>query len=106
MPRGVYLRPAKKVEQASHVKPLPFVESVLAERRKKYGKFSDHAQIAQSLKADMHVCFNWHNLSPDMREALDMIQHKIARILNGDPTYKDSWVDIEGYAHLRKVVLT
>lgn len=29
-----------------------------------------------------------------------MIQHKIARILNGDPDYVDNWVDIAGYAKL------
>lgn len=29
-----------------------------------------------------------------------MIAHKIARILNGDPDYDDSWVDIAGYATL------
>jgi hypothetical protein len=29
-----------------------------------------------------------------------MICHKIARILNGDPNYADSWVDIAGYAQL------
>ena len=34
------------------------------------------------------------------QEALDMIFHKIARILNGDPNYADSWHDIAGYATL------
>ena len=29
-----------------------------------------------------------------------MIQHKIARILNGDLRYADSWHDIAGYATL------
>ena len=29
-----------------------------------------------------------------------MIQHKIARILNGDPNWKDTWDDIAGYAKL------
>jgi len=36
----------------------------------------------------------------DMREALEMILHKIARILNGNPNYADSWQDIAGYAQL------
>ena len=35
-----------------------------------------------------------------MREALFMIAHKIGRIVNGDPWYADSWVDIAGYAKL------
>jgi hypothetical protein len=29
-----------------------------------------------------------------------MIAHKIGRIVNGDPRYADSWVDIAGYAKL------
>jgi sulfur carrier protein ThiS len=35
-----------------------------------------------------------------MLESLDMIANKIARIVNGDPYYKDSWQDIAGYAQL------
>jgi len=36
----------------------------------------------------------------DQDEALDMIAHKIGRIVNGDPDYEDSWRDIAGYATL------
>jgi hypothetical protein len=43
---------------------------------------------------------NWGDLTDDKREALEMIAHKIGRILNGDPEYKDSWHDIIGYARL------
>jgi hypothetical protein len=39
-------------------------------------------------------------MQDDQREALDMIAHKIGRILNGDPNYADSWHDLEGYARL------
>jgi hypothetical protein len=39
-------------------------------------------------------------LTPDQQEALDMIFHKIGRIVNGDPDYADSWIDIAGYATL------
>jgi hypothetical protein len=39
-------------------------------------------------------------LDDDQSEALEMIAHKIARILNGDPNYVDSWLDIAGYATL------
>jgi hypothetical protein len=35
-----------------------------------------------------------------MREALEMVAHKIGRILNGDPKYHDSWHDIIGYTKL------
>jgi hypothetical protein len=29
-----------------------------------------------------------------------MICHKLGRIVNGDPNYADSWIDIAGYAKL------
>ena len=32
--------------------------------------------------------------------ALDLICNKIARIVSGDSTYHDSWIDIAGYAKL------
>lgn len=35
-----------------------------------------------------------------MREAIHMMQHKIARIISGDPFEPDHWLDIEGYARL------
>ena len=43
---------------------------------------------------------NDNKLAADQIEALDMIFHKIGRIINGDPDYVDSWVDIAGYAKL------
>lgn len=42
----------------------------------------------------------WHSLASDQKEALEMIAHKLARIINGDPDYADSWVDIAGYSKL------
>ena len=54
----------------------------------------------------MRGVLGWETLSFDAAEALDMIQHKIARILNGDPNYIDSWTDIIGYARLVEKRLT
>lgn len=76
------------------------VDATLTERGNRYGKFKDHAELSQKLKEAMYCADGWEYLSADMREALEMIQHKIARILNGDPTYADSWHDIAGYAKL------
>jgi len=78
------------------------IETTLEDRGSKYGSFDVHAQITQDLKYVMQDSPNWRNrqLTPSMREALEMVAHKIGRILNGDPTYLDSWVDIEGYVHL------
>lgn len=75
-------------------------EQLITERGSRYGKFKDGAEIMQELKFVMREVDGWHNLTSSQREALDMIQHKIGRILNGDPTYDDSWKDIAGYATL------
>jgi len=76
------------------------VDSTLAERETRYGRFSGHARISQSIKAAMSDSGNWGALPAHHKEALEMIAHKIARILNGDPNYRDSWHDIAGYAQL------
>ena len=76
------------------------VDETLTERGNRYGKFKDHAELSQQLTSVMRCSDGLERLEPDMREAMEMIQHKIARILNGDPTYADSWHDIAGYAKL------
>lgn len=76
------------------------IESLITERGIRYGKFKDGAEIMQEMKDVMREVDGWSNLTPSQREALDMIQHKIGRILNGDPTYDDNWKDIAGYATL------
>lgn len=76
------------------------VEAILAERGTRYGEFAGHASITQNLKSVMRATENWDDIAHDQTEALEMIAHKIGRILNGDPNYADSWVDIAGYAKL------
>lgn len=81
------------------------IDATLDERGKRYGKFTGHASVTQQIKDAMksHVVDGtrpWFVLETDQREALEMIAHKIGRILNGDPNYADSWVDIAGYAKL------
>ena len=93
---------------------------MLKERGARYGKFEGHALITQLLKQLVRgewraVCNTlaspltptgnpvrdkWLKLAPDQQEALDMICHKVGRIVNGDPDYIDSWDDIAGYARL------
>ena len=76
------------------------IDEVLAERGSRYGEYKDHAAITQGIKRAMAKGRNWEALSDDKKEALEMIAHKIGRILNGDPEYADSWVDIIGYTKL------
>lgn len=74
----------------------------LPERGNRYGKFTGHARITQHLKScirqELATCGKF--LKDDQQEALDMICHKIGRIINGDPDYAGSWIDIAGYAKL------
>ena len=76
------------------------LDTILEERGSRYGKFADHAQVTQELKAVIFTRRPRESLDSDMVEALEMICHKIGRIVNGDPAYADSWVDIAGYSQL------
>ena len=78
------------------------IENTLQERGERYGKFHEHAQISQNLKTylEAEIVKRKVDLAYDQKEALEMICHKIARIINGDPNYADSWHDIAGYAQL------
>lgn len=76
------------------------IAETLTERGSRYGSFKGHARITWNIKRAMRDTPNWMTMTDDQRESLDMIAHKIGRILNGDPNYDDSWVDIAGYAKL------
>jgi hypothetical protein len=76
------------------------IEKTLEERGNRYGKFTEHARITQNLKRAMTDLPNWSKLSDDKKESLEMIVHKIGRILNGDTEFHDSWHDIIGYTKL------
>lgn len=78
------------------------IDATLAERGTKYGKFADHAAVTYKLKNVLreHSGVHGKSYAYDQAEALDMICHKLGRIVNGDADYADSWVDIAGYAKL------
>lgn len=76
------------------------IRKILAERGQTHGDFSNQAECAQDLKK---AFYNWaqHNkLTPYMKEAVDMILHKMARVATGNPSVQDHWDDIAGYATL------
>lgn len=76
------------------------VNDTLAERGARYGKFVDHAKIAQGIQDVMREAPSWRSLDADIKQALTVIADKIARILNGDSKYIDNYHDIQGYAKL------
>jgi hypothetical protein len=77
-------------------------DETINERAVDYGKFKDGAALMQGMKrlvAD-HAATHDKTFADDQWEALEMILHKIGRIVNGNPDKVDSWVDIAGYATL------
>ena len=76
------------------------IQITLDERGNRYGTFLDNACVAQDLKQVLREAYNDDNMTALHKEALEMICHKMARIVNGDPDYIDSWHDIAGYATL------
>lgn len=78
------------------------IDETLAERGAHYGSFTGHAHVTQAIKEVMRKVnpSKWDSLQPDQKEALEMIAHKIGRVLNGDPNFHDSWHDMVGYAKL------
>lgn len=78
------------------------VSATLEQRGSRYGKFSGHAEVTQGLKKFIGEELAKRNktLPDNQMEALDMICHKIGRIINGDNNYDDSWIDIAGYSKL------
>lgn len=76
-------------------------EELLNRRAKTHGDYVIHAQITQALKYVLHEHGSkWNTLTSSQRESLEMILHKIGRIIAGDAGFKDHWDDIAGYAKL------
>jgi len=78
------------------------VDATLDARAVDYGKFIEGAEVMQMLKRVVQNALNNRDkvLAHDQAEAMDMIIHKIGRIVNGNPDVVDHWLDIAGYAQL------
>ena len=74
--------------------------TILEERGKTHGRDSEHAAITQLTKSLWKAHPGWTRLTPSQCEALDMIAHKVGRVLAGNPHFQDHWDDIAGYAKL------
>ena len=81
------------------------VDKTLKERRKTHGDFNAHSKYAQDIKETMRQG-NWDKLSNDKKEALEMIAHKVARVLSGNENHVDHWHDIAGYSTLIEKEIT
>ena len=76
------------------------INDTLSQRAKTHGDYEDHALYTQQIKEIIRNSVSYKRLSTDQIETLDMISHKIGRILAGDPDFFDHWHDIAGYATL------
>lgn len=100
----------KQQQSAAGSAPLPIemfdyadqVDETLDARAVEYGKFIEGAEVMQMLKRVVQAALNNRDktLAHDQAEAMDMIIHKIGRIVNGNPDVVDHWLDIAGYAKL------
>jgi len=81
------------------------VEKTLEARGSTHGDFKHTSKVCQALSDAMRDSPNWQMLAPWQRESLEMIQHKVARILSGDPLFIDSVRDIIGYAKLMQDII-
>lgn len=93
------LLPVPPAPEIINPEPDP-VDKVLDARALTYGSFEENAKTAQTLNLVLHRQEGWYHLSFVQREALEMIMHKVSRLVNGDPTYLDTVVDIAGYTEL------
>jgi transposase len=98
----VYKIKSEMKQDESTVEKIRDITNTLDERGRRYGLFVGQAEASQELKAVMYRILTDRDtpMAPDQREAMEMICHKMARIMNGDPNYSDSWHDIAGYAKL------
>jgi len=90
-------------EAAGEIKFMKDVTETLGLRENRYGEFRNVSATSQWLKDIMRSGASWKGMEPFMQESLDLIANKLARIVNGDPFYDDSWHDIGGYAKLVEI---
>jgi len=79
------------------------IDKILNERGLRYGKFVDVAKATKDIQSAVWTQISNEKMSsitPDQSVAINMICHKIARIVVGNPDYDDNWIDIAGYAQL------
>jgi hypothetical protein len=80
------------------------LEATLQQRGQTHGDYTDHARITQKLKNIvqgellLRDTRGQDKLSHCAEESLDMILHKIGRIIAGQWDEPDHWQDIAGYA--------
>lgn len=96
-----------KAAQETVDKAIGIVETMLSERKKTHGNFRGHARCTQRLKSVLRdeLEIMGKTLTMEQQEALDMIFHKIGRMVAGDANFIDHWDDLAGYSTLVAKIL-
>lgn len=81
------------------------VEKILEERGATYGDFKDVAKISQRLKDSLHSAPCWRKLPPMVKEGMEMMCVKMARIACSDDIHEDTFKDLIGYPMLMARIL-
>ncbi|OCR88100.1 hypothetical protein CFT13S00388_02740 [Campylobacter fetus subsp. testudinum] len=78
------------------------VEDILKDREETHGDFSDVARYSFDLSDIFRFSPNYAagNLSKVQMVGIEMILHKLSRIMCGNPNEIDHYKDIQGYAEL------
>lgn len=76
------------------------LDDTVKTRDARYGGFQNVAAITQKFKTIMKCAPSYAKMTDVQKEGMEMVLHKCARLLSGDPAHRDSWHDIQGYAKL------
>lgn len=96
------LKPAQAAINAAPKTP----KEITDERGKTHGDFRDHARITQALKRVVNteivarINRGQSDLTDRQEEFLDMLMHKVGRIIAGNADFADHYDDIAGYAYI------
>lgn len=69
-------------------------------RQGTHGEFMENSRATWEIMRVLQAERNWAVLPDNMKHAMYMIAHKMARIVAGNPEERDHWMDIAGYATL------
>ncbi|WP_104761450.1 DUF6378 domain-containing protein [Helicobacter cetorum] len=76
------------------------IKSVLDERAKQYGSYKSMAELDTKFKEVLRSHRNFKDLPDEIKLSLEMILHKVSRVVNGDFNHRDNFIDIKGYSEL------
>jgi hypothetical protein len=80
-------------------------EELLKQRARTHGDFADVSELAQMFRDVARGSKNWAALPFFLREAIDGLLGKLARLLSGDFAHADHLDDMIGYLALARKLL-